>query len=342
MDSFRAYLVVSAVAGAVLLAPSRAASQPADSAQATRRAEEEFARLRSDLDRVNAEIADLKRASRSMRNDYRLRERMADAEALAQRLIQAEKRLRALGVVRSSADRATALTAPPQALPQDGSVELEAKADLLADRAGRLAREADVLATAAADLRGRRALRRRAGAWDRDPFTSLEASKRNLAISASSPKPAGSYASDSPSRAGSTPPPSGAPSSPGESVTLSPSAPNSPPSATPGALPATPQVATSGAASDGSSRSTPILAPTESATVSKTSPLPATAATDHRSLDQRFYLDPTTAAELRQALGTGATLSDPDALERAAAALRARARALASQAETLRARSRAP
>jgi hypothetical protein len=70
--------------------------------------------------------------------------------------------------------------------------------------------------------------------------------------------------------------------------------------------------------------------------------LPASTATDRQSLEQRLYLDPTVAAELRQALGAGATLSDPEALDRAAAALRARANILGAQAQTLRAKSRAP
>src|SRR5262249_62407165 len=43
-------------------------------------------RLRVDLARANAEIDALKRANRSLRDDYKLRARPADAEALAPRL----------------------------------------------------------------------------------------------------------------------------------------------------------------------------------------------------------------------------------------------------------------
>ncbi len=83
---------------AVLLAtwPGRAAAQGNDS-PALRRAISDFSRLRADLDRINAEVAQLKQADRTVRNDYRLRDRMADAEAMAQKVTQAEARLRAFG-----------------------------------------------------------------------------------------------------------------------------------------------------------------------------------------------------------------------------------------------------
>ena len=53
----------------------------------------ERARLRAQLDRVNAEIDALKRSARGVGDDYRLRARLADAEALARRLIDIEARL---------------------------------------------------------------------------------------------------------------------------------------------------------------------------------------------------------------------------------------------------------
>ncbi len=53
----------------------------------------ERARLRGQLDRVNAEIDALKRSARGVGDDYRLRARLADAEALARRLIDIEARL---------------------------------------------------------------------------------------------------------------------------------------------------------------------------------------------------------------------------------------------------------
>jgi tRNA(Leu) C34 or U34 (ribose-2'-O)-methylase TrmL len=55
-----------------------------------------------------------------------------------------------------------------------------------------------------------------------------------------------------------------------------------------------------------------------------------------------LFLDPATAAELRQVLGPVGFPLDPDALDRAAANLHARARALTEQARVLRAQSHAP
>jgi hypothetical protein len=320
---------------AVLLAsaPGQATAQGIDST-ALRRSLTEFARLRADLDRINAEVAELKRADRSVRNDYRLRDRMADAEALAQKVTQAEVRLRALGW--TDVPGAHTFVAPPQALPQDGSVELEAKAGLFADQARKLDGEATVLARAAGELRSRKALRRRAGAWDRDPFSGLETSKRSLAVS-----------------------------SPAQQVTLSASSSGSASTrggVGPGNTQSAPAVASGPAAptGGGSPTLTTILAPPpspttdtaskdavpsggpEAAAAAKNSPLPQTAAMDRQSFEQRLYLDPATAAELRHVLGASGATSDPDALDRAATTLRARARELNAQARALLAKSRAP
>ena len=131
---------------------------------------------------------------------------MADAEALAQKVSRAEARLRSLGRPANIQPTNLPLQPPPQESPQDGSVELEAKADLFADQANKLAHQADAFARAADQLRTRKALRRRASAWDRDPFAGLEASKRSLATSSSTPKMAGpSGAGDSASRSGASP-----------------------------------------------------------------------------------------------------------------------------------------
>jgi hypothetical protein len=334
MYPFRAFIAVLAAAGAMLLAPPRAAPQPADRDPGAQRAKDDYTRLRSELERVNAEIADLKRGSRGMRGDYRLRDRMADAEALAQKLTQAEKRLRSLGI--GVPAEGTAVPAPPPpVLPHDGSVELEAKADLLADRAGHLLKEANTLAGAAQQLRARSALRRRAGVWDRDPFTGLEASRRNLAItSASSEKSASPQAPAETGR-----------SSGSNGIGLTPTSTGSaappPPSAGAASGPATGAPSTT---SDSASKGAfPSPTGEGASTASKTSPMPAaTLAIERQALDQRFFLDPTAAAELRAALGPNATLSDPEALERAATALRRRADALAAQAQALRVKSRAP
>ena len=74
-------LGTAALAGVFLLAPAPAtAGADGRDANAVRRAEETVQRLRAELARVNAEVAAIKRGERSIRNDYRLRERMADAE----------------------------------------------------------------------------------------------------------------------------------------------------------------------------------------------------------------------------------------------------------------------
>ena len=292
----RAAIFLAVVALSLASAPGQAAAQANDSA-ALRRTLTEFARLRAELDRINAEVAALKRSDPGIRNDYRWRDRMADAEAMAQKVTQTEARLRALGWKGGTVTGASSAAAPPQALPQDGSVELEAKAGLFADQARKLDGEAGVLTKAADELRNRRSLRRRAGAWDRDPFSGLETSKRSLAV----PLPKG-----------------------GSGITQPPAM-----------LPAG---ATTGASSD--SRGATLAVAAESAASSKTSP--QTAGSDRQSFEQHLYLDPATAAELRHVLGTAGATSDPDALDRAAATLRARARALNAQAQSLLVKSRAP
>jgi hypothetical protein len=86
----------------------------------------------------------------------------------------------------------------------------------------------------------------------------------------------------------------------------------------------------------------PASSSSEATASAKTSPQASGGAFDRQTIDQRLYLDPTTAAELRQVLGASGAASDPDALERAASALRGRARALQAQAQTLLQKSRAP
>jgi hypothetical protein len=316
---------------AVVLAtwPGRAAAQGNDS-PALRRAISDFSRLRADLDRINAEVAELKRADRTVRNDYRVRDRMADAEAMAQKVTQAEARLRALGWKEGLVSDAGALVVPPQALPQDGSVELEAKAGLFADQARKLDGEANLLTKAADELRSRRALRRRAGAWDRDPFSGLETSKRSIAVATPTQKASvnGSTGADSTARSG-----------PGATAipTMSGGSTVSAPAGGPATMTPAPSL---GPTTDSTTKEATV-AP-EAATSSKTSPLAQTAALDRQLLEQHLYLDPATAAELRHVLGAAGATSDPNALDRAAATLRGRARALNAQAQALLAKSRAP
>jgi hypothetical protein len=313
--------MAAAILGAWLMSPAIATAQPEGAnATAIRQSLADLQRLRADLARANAAVAELKLSDRSMRGDYRLRDRMADAEALAKKVTETESKLRALGWVSKDAAGTRPYAPPPQASPQDGSVELEAKAGLFADQAQRLDGEADRLAKAADELRSRRQLRRRAGAWDRDPFSGLESSKRSLATGATVPR---ATSSPSPSSTGGGANPSLSPTKGGPPSTFAGDSNGSTGPASPGMTIAVPSTSS------------------EATAAAKTSPQASGGALDRQAIDQRLYLDPTTAAELRQVLGTSAA-SDPDALDRAASALRARARALQAQAQTLLQKSRAP
>src|SRR5438045_7516118 len=119
---------VTLAAGSFTSSPARA--QAADTLRAER------AQLRAQLDKVNAEIDTLKRAGRGVRDDYRLRARLADAESLARRLIDIEARL---GI---RVDGAAKVGPPPIASPTDGPADLDAKADILADQSRRIRAQA--------------------------------------------------------------------------------------------------------------------------------------------------------------------------------------------------------
>src|SRR5262249_38520090 len=82
-----ALVAFMALGTAAVSSPAPALAQTADALQAER------ARLRAQLDKVNAEIDALKRAGGGVRDDYRLRARLADAESLARRLMDIEARL---------------------------------------------------------------------------------------------------------------------------------------------------------------------------------------------------------------------------------------------------------
>jgi len=143
----RVLLLGGLLSAGLALAPAARAASPTTQAGEVTRLEAECARLRTELQRANADVAALKRGDRGVRNDYRLRQRMADAEALARKLTEAEAQLRARTGA-SPAPHAPTL-APPSAEPGDGPVELEAKADLLSDQARRLAAQAEDLARSA-------------------------------------------------------------------------------------------------------------------------------------------------------------------------------------------------
>ncbi len=94
MRMFGTTLGVFFFSGILPLAPSPVFAQGTGSAS-TQRLASEYQRLRADLDRVNAEVAALKRGGRGVRADYLLRDKMAEAEALARKVTAAEARLRA-------------------------------------------------------------------------------------------------------------------------------------------------------------------------------------------------------------------------------------------------------
>lgn len=145
----------------------------------------ERARLQAGLKRVNAEVDALKAkaSARGLREDYRLRSRMADAEDLARRLTELDTRIGASTRAAPRTD-AAAWPIPPRVDPSDDRGELEAKADILTDQARQLAGEANRLETRLGDLRARRQLRRRAGQLEDDPFSPLEQAKGRVGVSA--------------------------------------------------------------------------------------------------------------------------------------------------------------
>ena len=119
----------------------------------------ERTRLRTQLDRVNAEIDTLKHSTRGVGDDYRLRARLADAEALARRLIHIEARLglrapgRPAGAIAGRLRRQTARS------------HLQAKADILDDRARRVRLEAEALDHRVVEIKGRQDLRAARRSW---------------------------------------------------------------------------------------------------------------------------------------------------------------------------------
>lgn len=174
------------------VASAQPAPPPAPARTTERSAEidglsKERSQLRLDLGRINAEIDRLKNAGGGLRDDYRLRSRMADAEAIARRLTEIDAQLQARAP--SGGATAAAKAGPPQRLdlepgaaPTDGPPELEAKADILADQARRAEQQTVALQARVNQLRGRQELRRRSGQLEHDPFAPLEGSKRRMMI----------------------------------------------------------------------------------------------------------------------------------------------------------------
>jgi hypothetical protein len=288
-----ALTAVGAAERPAVAAPAPAADAPAAPAPLLA----ERARLRGELDRVNAEIDALKRAGRGVGDDYRLRSRMADAEALARRLVAIEARL--------------GLTAPaaaprplPVASPTDSPADLEAKADILADQSRRIRAAADGLDHRLTELKGRQELRRRAADLDRDPFAPLEGAKRRtVSVTAASPTDTTHgppVSSPSSADRASSPPPSGF--TPTTSVSI-----NGP----------------AGASAATAVTATPIGNP-------------APVATAPLSFELRDLLDPAIVADIGRLERVRAAGASVTALQRAVTALRARAAAVDAQAQSMR------
>jgi hypothetical protein len=314
----------SIVLVALLSAPGLARAQSGSAASmATLSAERQ--KVRAGLDRVNAEIDALKHEKRGLREDYQLRARMADAEAMAQRLIDLDVRIERLTPQGGRRATTPMVLAAPEARPLDDRAALEAKADILSDQAHRLESQAGLLA-----VRGRQELRRRAGQLERDPFSPLEQSKRRIAAGApmgtTGAKDLGGVATPGGTTAGGvTPPPSrgnegitGA----GTGSTTPTGGPNAP--ATPGGGITTDsaRIATSGSLAQ---TAVPVGAPDA----------PGSVAGQFRGV-----LDAATLAEIRRLEGVGSPGSNLQAMERALSALRQRAALLKASAADLRARAK--
>lgn len=324
--------------GILPLAPASVLAQGSGPAS-TQSLASEYQRLRADLDRLNADVAALKSRGRSVRTDYFLRDKMAEAEALARKVTAAEARLRAVRGPLPPETPAGAVQTPT-ATSQDGAVELEAKADLLSDQARHFRAEAEALARTAEQIRSRQALRRRAGAWDRDPLAGFEASKRVAVIPSqtSHAVPSGDASGTSAATRGSVPSTTdGTPKAGGSSATgaLTPAVPadSAGPSAT---VPALAIVA--GGTTPGAGSATAAATPSASHPLTASGPLSADSATK-AALQQRTLLDPATLAGIRNSLSQAGSLSDPDAVDAAAAVLRSHAQALDEHARRLRARA---
>ena len=329
--------VLTALAAAPKTARAQATRGGAQGDSATRAAlVSERQRVRGELERANADVDALKRSGRGLREDYRLRERLADAEALARRLTELDAHLG-----RGAASASVSAGTEPSVSPADGPAELEAKADILADQAQRLTARGDALLGRARDLRARQTLRRRVGQMERDPFSPLEGSKRRASTGAvaSAAVPA------SPPSRGATQTASGGNGSDkgvGGGVTTSP----------PGAGDSVPVVAINpspGAAIPaGALGGTPTSPPGGQAVASPTtSPTPTSAAAATSdgaalSVQLRELLDPTTLAELQHLEASGGASTSLETLERAGAALKARAERLREQSAQLRSREHAP
>lgn len=291
-------------------------------------------RLRAELERVNAEIAALKRQPAGVRADYLLRQRMADAEGLARRLTDAEAALP------SAPPSVRAPLALPRAETSDGPAELQAKADILADEAQRLTRDADRLARGADVIRGREALRRRMGRMEADPFTAFEASKRSLVFSVNRPAAPTAGPADTKGATGTTQGPAVRGSDSAENAPASPGNAASPGPPAPAAGSGSPGFGLAPGAPTATATPTSPVAPTPTATGTPPVSPPAAPTTELApSVTFRALLDPATLGDLRRLEAAGTPAARAEAASRAAAALRTRAAELDAQSRALRNRA---
>jgi len=327
---------------ATVAARSHAVAQNESAARAALVAERQ--RVRAELERANAEIDTLKRSGRGLREDYRLRERLADAEALARRLTELDARL---GGAATPAAHGPA--AEPTVSASDGPAELDAKADILADQAQRLAARGDALLGRARDLRARQTLRRRVGQMERDPFSPLEGSKRRAmtgSVSVGGGSTGGTLRPPTPmsgdTKNGNTGSPTVATDNTGAATGVSsPGSTSTPPkSPSVGTLGAAPSGGGPATNSAGSGTQTPATSVAVSSSLGASAPA-ALSDSSALSLQLRDLLDATTLAEIQRLETTGGPAGSTEALERAGAALKARAERLKQQAAALRANEHA-
>ncbi len=279
--------------------------------------------LRIRLAALTTEIQTLKKKSRTVAEDYRLRERLSEADAVGRRLTESEAQLRQLpGATQLEPQWLQGSPAAPLERPGDGPRELDAKADILLDQAERFATEAARMEAQVHQSDRRDTLRRRVRRIENDPFIALEASKRSLVLSSQNlgkPDTKGTQESADNGVVSVTADPVSTPgAAPGAEVgAAAPVAPmNNPPVAD-----------TSGGR--GSTTTVPVTSPS----FSGSDALPG-----HAVLPPQFrtLLDPQTLAEVRRLEGVGTPASRAAALLAAVAALRARASALQQQSKSLR------
>jgi hypothetical protein len=282
----------------------------------------ECAELRAQLDGKTAEISALKRSDRSARQDYEVRQRMAEANDLARRLTTLESEL--ARQAHGPAPVPSGATSPAAA-PVEAAATLQARADLLSDEAHKLSERAAGMIRAAGQLRTRQVLRRKAANVERDPFASVDGAKRTLFVR-------GATANDSKATTGATE--GAAPAGP---TTTAGTPMPSPPPATPGLTAPMPTVAPT-APTAPPAGSTPVSAPQDLAPGRGATPMPNTPA-GRSELAPGALLDPALRAELSRIDGGGSRSNEPESLEQAARALIGRAQALETQAKALRAQA---